>query len=235
MKQPKPRKVKQPPPATLRQSTRNTAEGMDGDVMMVDNPPDATTPSTATSDAGATTSTRPSTDVEMGDILPAVNPPPVLPARAGRRARAPAPRTEKDLGCHFHALVAAWTRIEAASRFEHGPTNLPSKYRPKPMSEWIAKGRGARVPTIADPAWRKKEDDGEWSVVGGYGAGGREWGPLYQWGTNSTLTLVASLYFWGCVLGDDVEFRARWEAAVMDVCWMMEGMAVYYELFKGKF
>jgi hypothetical protein len=119
------------------------------------------------------------------------------------------------------------------------------------MSEWIAKGRGARVPTIADPgayaaqwriwwdslqpAWRKKGDDGEWSLVGGYGAGGREWGSLYQWGTNGTLTLVASLYFWGCVLGDDDEFRARWEAAVIDVCWMMEGMAAYYELFKGKF
>ncbi|KAJ7932989.1 hypothetical protein B0H13DRAFT_2307260 [Mycena leptocephala] len=142
--------------------------------------------------------------------------------------------TEKDLGCHFHALVAAWTRVEAASRFEHGPTNLPSKHRPKPMSGRLC-GTVAHLVGLIAASVEKKGDDGEWSVVGGYGAGGREWGPLYQWGTNGTLTLVASLYFWGSVLGDDVDFRARWEAAVMDVCWMMEGMAAYYELFKGKF
>ncbi|KAJ7881950.1 hypothetical protein B0H13DRAFT_2344883 [Mycena leptocephala] len=294
-KQPKPRKVKQLPVGSLRRSTRNTAEGMDGDVVMADNPPDVATPSTATGNAGVTTSTHSSTDVEMGDIPPDVNPLPALrgaliitsdlhhltttpststgsaggttstglcttdgntaapttpsmsivattpsaaigssggststdpctidgnataaipttstsigtaagadtsptamtatdalgtsttelapvsqaaqaaiatrsrrSTRAASRARegegseyqipTPCPSnapawfvdgyaavTENDLGCHFHALVAAWTRIEAASRFEHGPTNLPSKYRPKPMSEWIAKGRG---------------------------------------------------------------------------------------------
>jgi hypothetical protein len=96
--------------------------------------------------------------------------------------------TEKDLGCHFHVLVAAWTRIEAASRFEHGPTNLPSKYHPKPMSEWIAKGRGSHRPTIADPgayaaqwrtwwdslqpAWRKK----------GMTASGASWEGMVQEG-----------------------------------------------------
>ncbi|KAJ6524929.1 hypothetical protein B0H19DRAFT_880086, partial [Mycena capillaripes] len=138
-------------------------------------------------------------------------------------------------------LVAAWIRVEAASRFEHGPSNLPvNSKRPKPVGEWIAKNR-TRAPIIADPVayaaqwqlwwdslqptWRKKGSDEEWSIVDGYGQDGREWGQLYQWGVNGTLTLVASLYFWGCVLGEDPDLRVQWEAAVGDVCWMVEGMA----------
>jgi hypothetical protein len=72
--------------------------------------------------------------------------------------------------------------------------------------------------------------------VESYGKAGREWGPLYQWGVNGTLSIVASLYFWGrgVVDGEDALLR-EWEAAVVDVTWMLEGMAAYYELFKGRF
>ncbi|KAJ6557483.1 hypothetical protein B0H19DRAFT_1261106 [Mycena capillaripes] len=50
--------------------------------------------------------------------------------------------TQVDLGVHFQALVAAWIRVEAASRFEHGPSNLPVNGKhPKPVGEWIAKNR----------------------------------------------------------------------------------------------
>ncbi|KAJ7882979.1 hypothetical protein B0H14DRAFT_3751569, partial [Mycena olivaceomarginata] len=104
--------------------------------------------------------------------------------------------TKIDLGCHYHALVAAWTRMEKASRFEHGPPshNLPTKFRPKQVGVWIGRSRRGTEPTVDDPAayavqwqawwdslqpaWRKKDDDGQWSVTGGYGEGGREWGPL---------------------------------------------------------
>ncbi|KAJ7325484.1 hypothetical protein DFH08DRAFT_1085166 [Mycena albidolilacea] len=47
--------------------------------------------------------------------------------------------TKVDLGCHYHALVAAWTRMEQASRFEHGPTNLSHKGRPKQVTTWIGR------------------------------------------------------------------------------------------------
>jgi hypothetical protein len=85
------------------------------------------------------------------------------------------------------------------------------------------------------PAWRTKDVDGQWLVVGGYGDGGREWGPLYQWGINGVLSIVALLFFWGRAAHGNAEFCGWWEAAVGDVVWMFEGMAAYYELFKGKF
>ncbi|KAJ7629774.1 hypothetical protein DFH06DRAFT_941308, partial [Mycena polygramma] len=151
--------------------------------------------------------------------------------------------TGVDLGCHFHALVAAWTRIEYASRFEHGPTNLSSKQRPAEVGVWITKNlRGKRgiEPKVTAPAeyakgwqlwwdslqpgWRQRGPDGKWTIDE-YGGGGREWGPLYQWGVNGTLSILASLYFWGraIVEGEEADRRA-WEAAVLDVTWMMEGM-----------
>ncbi|KAJ7886984.1 hypothetical protein B0H13DRAFT_1627685 [Mycena leptocephala] len=140
--------------------------------------------------------------------------PPCPPNAPDWFANAHTKMTHIDLGCHYHALVAAWTRVEHASRFEHGPTNLPSKHRPEQVSTWISKNlRGKRglEPRVTDPrayaaqwqrwwdslqpSWREKETDGRWSIEA-YGEAGREWGPLYQWGVNGTLSILASLYFW---------------------------------------
>ncbi|KAJ7088021.1 hypothetical protein B0H15DRAFT_801080 [Mycena belliarum] len=162
--------------------------------------------------------------------------------------------TVVDLGPHFHAVLAAWTRIEAASRFENGPTKLSSKKRPDQVRAWIAAKRGktggAGV-TVTDaaayaiqwqawwdslqPEWRVKGVDGTWEIGGEYGERGREWGPLYQWGVNGVVSIVASLYFWGCAVKEDDRSQEVWEAAVGDVGWMLEGMAVFYEMFKGRF
>ena len=87
------------------------------------------------------------------------------------------------------------------------------------------------------PRWRKKGKDKKWECTA-YGDGGREWGPLYQWGVNETLSIVASLYFWGVAIaekGDAESDRRIWQESVGDVSWMMEGMAAYYELFNKKF
>ncbi|KAJ7454349.1 hypothetical protein B0H11DRAFT_1740517 [Mycena galericulata] len=159
--------------------------------------------------------------------------------------------TKVDLGAHYDALIAAWTRMEAASRFENGPTNLPSKGRPKEVGTWIAGGRGKRgkEPVVTDPTryaaewqawwdylqpeWRKKGEDGKWIWEGGY-TKDQEWGRLMQWGVNGNLTVVASLYFWGCSVVDDPVGQVAWDAAACDVGWMLEGLATYYEKFKGK-
>ncbi|KAJ7430536.1 hypothetical protein B0H11DRAFT_1763961 [Mycena galericulata] len=162
--------------------------------------------------------------------------------------------TRQDLGCHFDALVAAWMRLEIASKYAQAPTNLPSKGRPKQVGAWIAAARGKRGtadPKVTDPAkytvewqgwwdalqpkWRQKDADGRWSTTGEYGKDGSEWGPLYQWGVNGTLSLLASLYFWGCAVHGDADLEVSWEAAVLDVSWMLEGMAVYYEKFNRRF
>ncbi|KAK6975114.1 hypothetical protein R3P38DRAFT_3238013 [Favolaschia claudopus] len=158
--------------------------------------------------------------------------------------------TKDDLGCHYHALVAAWTRMEVASRFEFSPTNLSAKLRPKEVGLWISSSR--RVEQVVtdptayalqwqqwwdslQPSWRIRGVDGRWVVSEKYGAGGKEWGSLYRWGINGVLTIVASLYFWGRAVRLDAEMCAIWEAAMQDVVWIFEGMATYYEMFKGKF
>jgi hypothetical protein len=162
--------------------------------------------------------------------------------------------TKEHLGCHFNAVLAAWIRVEAASKYESGPTTLSKTGRPEIITTWISRLRGKRAcdTTIADPAayavtwqgwwdtlqpkWRKKDADGAWSVTGRYGVNGNEWGPLYQWGVNGTLTLIASLFFWGCaVRQSDDEMYALWEKAVLDVGWMLEGLAIYYGKFNRKF
>ncbi|KAJ7735250.1 hypothetical protein DFH07DRAFT_753953 [Mycena maculata] len=162
--------------------------------------------------------------------------------------------TTVNLGPHFHAVIEAWIRLEAASRYEQGPTNLPKKGRPDQVTAWISVGRGRRGVERAkvldceeyarawhmwwdflQPEWTKRGADGKWSVVDGYAGDGREWGKLYQWGVNGALSLIAALYFWGCAAREDVELEAVWEEAVGDVSWMLEGMAVYYEKFNRKF
>ncbi|KAJ6518242.1 hypothetical protein C8R47DRAFT_959865 [Mycena vitilis] len=201
---------------------------------------------------------------EPGTTTPAALPPtppaalPPCPADAAPWfVQARGEMVESDLGPHFHALIAAWTRIEYASCFQNGPTNLSAKGRPKQVGLWIANGRlvnGRKRRAdveISDasayalgwqewwdrlqPKWRKRAKDGTWSVEGRYD--GQDWGPLYHWGVNGVLNLVASLCFWGrCVLANQVASDRRvWEVAVDDVTWMMEGMAVYYERFNRKF
>jgi hypothetical protein len=92
----------------------------------------------------------------------------------------------------------------------------------------LRSGSGGGIPS-------RKETDGRWSIEA-YGEAGRELGPLYQWGVNGTLSLLASLYFWGrAVSGSEQSELEVWEVAVLDVTWMMEGMAAYYELFKRRF
>ncbi|KAK6971922.1 hypothetical protein R3P38DRAFT_2813181 [Favolaschia claudopus] len=182
--------------------------------------------------------------------LPTTLPP--CPAAAAKWfSDAYAAMTRVELGFNYQALIIAWARMEKASRYEHGPTNLSSKLRPAEVSTWITRGRRGYEPVVRNPAeyakawqkwwdslqpeWRTKDTDGAWSVVSGYGGGGREWGPLYQWGVNGVLSIVASLCFWGRAVVDDSVSRMTWEAAVGDVVWIFEGMATYYEMFKGKF
>ncbi|KAJ6561830.1 hypothetical protein B0H19DRAFT_944383 [Mycena capillaripes] len=159
-----------------------------------------------------------------------------------------------DLDCHFHALIAAWTRVEAASRYESGSTKLSTTGRPVQVKTWVAHAQGKRpcdtsIPDVAvyaagwqlwwdalQPAWRKRDGNGKWSVDGGYGRDGKEWGPLYQWGPNGTLNVVASLYFWGIAVRESTgPSKDLWEEAVLDVVWMLEGLAQYYEMWNGKF
>jgi hypothetical protein len=47
---------------------------------------------------------------------------------------------------------------------------------------------------------------------------------------NGVVNIVAALYIWGCALGNASETDLRcWETQMLDVGWMLEGLAIYYE------
>ncbi|KAJ7731291.1 hypothetical protein B0H14DRAFT_2640073 [Mycena olivaceomarginata] len=146
----------------------------------------------------------------------------------------------EGLGPHYKMVITVWTQMKQASQFKQGPMNLLSKWHPEHQTWNNPSGPDPAAYTVEwqgwwdllRPEWRQKEGDGRWSVMDGYRARGWEWGMLYHWGVNSVLSVITSLYFWGCtVRSSDPVLQASWEAAVGDV----EGMVTYYKKFNKKF
>ncbi|KAJ7742483.1 hypothetical protein DFH07DRAFT_964526 [Mycena maculata] len=167
--------------------------------------PTPTTPTPAPTPSPAVPS-HTSTPAAMTSTSSPPAPPPYPPKALPWFVNAHAQVTRVHLGPHFNAVVAAWIRVEASSRYEQGPTNLPNKSRPQQVTAWIGSGRSARgcdtsVPNpeayavtwqkwwdSLQPAWRERTGDGTWAVTAGYGTNGKEWGSLYHWGVNGTLS-----------------------------------------------
>ncbi|KAJ7886251.1 hypothetical protein B0H14DRAFT_2245019, partial [Mycena olivaceomarginata] len=61
--------------------------------------------------------------------------------------------TRENLGPHFHAALEAWTRLEAACKFESPSHKLSATNRPEEIFKWIngARGLKQRAPTVEDP------------------------------------------------------------------------------------
>ncbi|KAJ7140438.1 hypothetical protein C8R46DRAFT_1046938 [Mycena filopes] len=241
------------PPSTTTPATTSSA------------PPSTTTPATTsgatpTTSSGApatTSSTAPATSSAAPAATSSAAPPttsvPCPPKAAVWFADMHAQMTARNLGPHYDAVVAAWTRIEAASKYAQGPTNLPKKLRPDQVNHWIARARkSSRGTSVLDPAayalvwqdwwdslqpsWRTKEPAGTWAMSGSYGPDdGEAWGALFQWGINGVLSIVASLQFWGLAIQDVDEAREAWENATSDVAWVLEGLAAFYEKFNRRF
>ncbi|KAJ7601819.1 hypothetical protein DFH06DRAFT_1024704, partial [Mycena polygramma] len=147
--------------------------------------------------------------------------------------------TTIPLGPHFEALLEAWVRAEAAHGYEENPPQaIPKTGRPEVLDEWIRAGRWPKGKKKRNygkiwkewwdslqPPWRTKDADGRYSTGTEYGD---EWGTLAIPGQNGTLSVVASLYFWGssrrtpASMPDGIQ--EDWEAAVLDVAWMLEGL-----------
>ncbi|KAJ7603089.1 hypothetical protein DFH06DRAFT_1152162 [Mycena polygramma] len=149
-----------------------------------------------------------------------------------------------DLGCHYRAMVVALVALETKYGFGDPSNNgtLSAKKRPTQVALWIQGGRGTRLkfpPSIGNvekyakewaewwgmlqPRWREKDERGEWKLEG-HETAGADWDPLEAPGQNGCLSLVASLYFWGVCKNQSEELRQRWERAVLDVTWMLEGL-----------
>ncbi|KAF7295611.1 hypothetical protein MIND_01101200 [Mycena indigotica] len=123
--------------------------------------------------------------------------------------------------------------------------SLPSTGRPNILTRW-KRSNPDKAPKVENipafkaeytawwdsmqPQWRKRTADSlGWQTSGNYG-GGADWGDLYTWGSDGFVYIVSALYIWGCEVHGTAE-EADWVVSTEDACWMMEGMATYYEEF----
>ncbi|KAJ7631457.1 hypothetical protein DFH06DRAFT_1005162 [Mycena polygramma] len=198
----------------------------------------------------AVSPTPPDTDAPPAVIAPPPRSqaPPLPPKAPDWFVKAREQMLQKDLGAHYNAAVAAWTRIETACKFSDSGSKLSAKKRPGEIATWITAARWMRgqptpVPTDPErferefwewwgtlqPTWRQKDGAGNWVITEEYGG---EWeDALLHWGMNGTLSVIAALCFWGSAAVDSPEHRTRWEEAVNDVAWILEGLAVFHERF----
>ncbi|KAJ7126585.1 hypothetical protein C8R43DRAFT_897684 [Mycena crocata] len=171
-----------------------------------------------------------------------------MPATAPRWLREVVPWLQtSDLGCHFTALIATLLHLETAFKFDDGNgARLPRGARPDPITSWINKGRVSKtknIPPVTNvakyaesflswwdelqPEWRTHSGEGRWAFGGDVPYGkSDEWGDLDVPGQNGCLSLVAGLYIWGVCANQPREVREQWEYAVLDITWMLEGLAL---------
>ncbi|KAJ7715981.1 hypothetical protein B0H16DRAFT_1339399 [Mycena metata] len=158
--------------------------------------------------------------------------------------------TRMDLGCHYSLVVAALIPLESAAKYgkdddgrlpaaQKGPTA-----RPKVLAAWIRAGRGTKSksqPTVdsldtfvkewngwwdsMQPEWRERNRQGRWRIDPPYRKEW-DWGVLETYGVNGILSVVAGIDFWGVAVlsEDDEDQTARWDNAVQDVVWVLEGL-----------
>jgi hypothetical protein len=153
------------------------------------------------------------------------------------------------LGPHFHAALEAWTRLEAACKFESPSHKLSATNRPEEIFKWIngARGLKQRAPMVEDPErfarqwwswwdllqpeWRVRDAEGKWVLSETYG----EWdNKLLHWGLNGVLSVIAGVYFWGCAVVDEPDLLDNWEVAVHDLSWVLKGLASFHEEFNRR-
>ncbi|KAJ7744344.1 hypothetical protein B0H16DRAFT_1463217 [Mycena metata] len=161
--------------------------------------------------------------------------------------------SEVDLGCYFVSVLAALIRLEVVAGFEVADgerQRMPSTKKsghPTVISTWIKGGRGAKTKTMpavdnidkfvkewdfwwdaVQPGRRQRGDDRRWNIDDVYR---KEWGALDCSGANRCLSAVVGLYFWGVAVkaAGSATQVARWDHAVQDVVWVLEGLRLLYK------
>lgn len=146
-----------------------------------------------------------------------------------------------DLGPEYNEILRLFIALESAYGFRKGSrTDVVSPHgRPALLDKWIGNGRWRVKTPVVDkveryapswlswwnslqPEWRETDGDGNKTGKGTYGT---DWGTLRAPGQNGMLSVIASLYWWGCAVQDASEDRrVRWRGAVFDVIWVLQGL-----------
>ncbi|KAJ7050234.1 hypothetical protein C8F01DRAFT_1001054 [Mycena amicta] len=143
-----------------------------------------------------------------------------------------------DLGSRYNALVMAWIALERGYSWGTVSLFIPASGRPKQVGSWIRSrrkaGKATKIPNVSlyakewwswwgksQPSWRKVKDGRPARTK----ADGRSWEGLVVPGLNGMISVVASLYWWGCVLAEKNQGMSQdWKDAVEDVIWVVNGL-----------
>ncbi|KAJ7602641.1 hypothetical protein DFH06DRAFT_1023575 [Mycena polygramma] len=229
-----------PPPSTLN------AQGSDTDMPPI---PDArTTPPPPPSTLNAQGSDT--------DMPPRPKPKPAYKGAVGSGALAtagsptlggptlgnPALEVSQSATAATSTLVTAWVELERSYAFAFGTAALKATHRPAEVKKWIGDARGktlAVVPitnmgkfveswwkwwTVLQPSWRgsaRGQREGPPAA-----APDADWSQLVVPGQNGLLTVMATLYWWGCAeKGTGMAERSQgWEEAARDVLSVLNGL-----------
>lgn len=150
-----------------------------------------------------------------------------------------------NIGVEYHRLVTLLMDLESSYGFATNPIiRFSCAHRPLEIKKWIVNGRGQRLVSIVvedlilymkgwwnwwrslQPGWRVFDKDGK-PITSPGNVG--DWECLIVPGANGFLSVVASLYWWGCAVftrrgKQKKENRTDWERAVADCRWVMEGI-----------
>ncbi|KAJ6503159.1 hypothetical protein C8R47DRAFT_968874 [Mycena vitilis] len=150
--------------------------------------------------------------------------------------------TREPIGQLFATLVTAWVELERSYSFAFGTATLKATHRPAEVKKWIADARGktlAVVPitnmgkfveswwkwwTVLQPSWRGSARGQREGLPAA--APDADWSQLVVPGQNGLLTVMATLYWWGCAeKGTGMAERSQgWEEAARDVLSVLNGL-----------
>ncbi|KAJ7259982.1 hypothetical protein B0H12DRAFT_1014198 [Mycena haematopus] len=151
--------------------------------------------------------------------------------------------SKRELGAEYEGLLHVYIALEQSNGFKNGSKGLPTEGRPQQLTDWVRDGRGctANCRPIADvtayktiwwvwwtsiqPPWRSS-GAGRSKRTKSVPPRGADWGKLDAPGTNGMLSVVGTLYWWGCALQDTgATENAGWKDAMADATWVFEGLA----------
>ncbi|KAF8989942.1 hypothetical protein BDZ89DRAFT_914450, partial [Hymenopellis radicata] len=142
-----------------------------------------------------------------------------------------------DLGRGWTSLLRSWLHLEEAMEYANGKAIPTLKKRPVAVSDWLQRARSPSwSPDSYDaytasrefwswwaalqPKWRAVTvDQTPFREVHRPNAAGQSWGSLQTSGINGSLSILASLAWWGKACDGNVLASGEWDFAVADVQW----------------
>lgn len=154
---------------------------------------------------------------------------------------------QTDIGSKYDDLVSLLVRFESTHDFvTDRMSRLHTDGRPLEITKWVSNARGRRGTVIKiqnlskfatkwwrwwkslQPTWRNYDPEQK-PITESSPRGTENWSCLIVPGANGFLSVIATLYWWGCAIAlEDGEamkdFKLDWDRAVCDCKWVLESL-----------